>query len=670
MSSKASDVTLCLSSGNRDTRVYPEPNDFVLDLKARYDVQLISLGSLEFPYSQYVIEEDWNDFAFDVGLSLPSQAQRMLRFVEPQLQDLVVFPAPYTAVTYVSSWGDGSKALWRVGAAVLPVRAHGLVQRSLATLLPTVLVSPTESLPVLSVPSPDCVVTPLPPACVRVNFTGVLACTAAGVRTFYSAEHLCAVWNAYMSDPAVALPLRLSYEAAEAVLLLTVSAAGGGGPLLVEGAGVLQALNFPCAFGRAALASMRSTRFPNACGRQVPPGNYDFNVLRHQTELLLNPLAQFGSIAPASLTVYVYGQASSVAVALSPLLLYDPKAVALALTRQFDAALLPLELPSIRFDFVADAFQAACATPFRVFWGDSRLGAQLGFDGDLRLDVFHRGAARNYLALPTVVTAPSVFAGEATGQLKTLVFNARGRVQMSSGVAGVAQQAGLGPILAPIGSVPVEYLVAFAQSDGGYCWAVASHCAADAMPASPTPLPTNWNTVLTPLNACAEAGVLDGAVVPAYGGAVNLYFFVRPPASVSRLADIYGFRMGANPWPTPGAPPCCDPVALVAPGQVCLDQPPYILLEFGLEHMSATVTHRSGQDVKSQLFTKVPLHCPFRTERNIPMQSTSTGVTSISSLHVRIYNPDHTLYRFHGRNFSLTLTFSTTTQKAVRTECP
>lgn len=664
-SAKAIDYQLCLSSGNRDVRAYPEPNDFVLDLKMRYDVQLMSLASFEFPYSQYLVEEEWNEFSFDVGLSLPAPAQRLLRFVEPQVQDLVVLPAPYTAMTYVGPFGDGSQALWRVGPT-LPVCAHGLAQRSLPHLLPSVLVAPTVALPVQIVPSPDCVVTPLPPASVHANFTGVLVCAAAGVRTFASPDHLCAVWNAFMSDPTVGLPLRLSYDLGEATLHLAVTE---GYSLIVEGSGVLQALNFPCAVGRTLLAPMRSIRFPNAYGRRLPIGNYDFNVLRHQTELLLNPLAQFGSISPGTLTVYVYGEANSVAVPVGPLLLYDPKAVVLALTLALDAVLLPLGLPSIRFDFVADAFQIASAVPFRIFWGETRLGAQLGFDGDLRLDVFHRGAARHYLALPTVVTAPAVFAGEATAQLRTLVFAARGRVQMSNGIVADAQQ-GLAPLLAPIGSVPLEYLVAFLQSDGSYCWAVATACAADAMPAAPCPLPSNWNTVLMPLNACAESGSLGGTIVPAYGGAVNLYFFFKSPASACRLAEIYGFRLGANLWPAPSLCPPGDVVALVAPAQVALDQPAYILLEFGTEHMSATVTHRSGQDVKTRLFTKIPLFAPFRTEKNIPMQSMSTGVTSITSLHVRIYNPDHTLYRFHGKNFAFTIICSTTTTKAARTECP
>jgi len=655
MTSKGTDYTLCLSSSNRDVQAYPEPNDFVLDLKQRYDVQLMTLGSFEFPYSQYLVEEPWSDFAFDVGTSFPLQEQRLLRLAEPP-RDLVVFPAPYTAVTYAGPLGNG-QALWRVAPTVAPLCAHGLVQRSLAALQPAVLVTPLLSLPVLAVPAPDAVVTAEPGPLVGLNYAGVLACTAAGVRTFASAEQVCALWNAFMSDPSVGLPLRLSYEPTEAVLLLAVAA-----PLAVEGAGVLQALNFPCAFGRLVLGPMRSTRFPNACARQLPVGNYDFNVLRQQTELLLNPLAQFGTVAAGTVMVYVYGQAGSVSVAVGPLMLYDPKAVALALTQQFDAALLPLALPSVRFDFVDDAFQVACQVPFRIFWMDTRLGAQLGFDGDLRLDVCSRGAARNYLALPTVVTAPSVYEGESTAQLKTLVLCARGRVQMSSGVTGTAT-VGLGPILVPIGTVPLEYLVAFAQGDGSYCWAVAAACAADAMPGQELPLPTNWNTVLTPLNPCGVPGAVSGQIVPASAGAVNLYFSFRSPASVSRLAEIYGFRLGANLWPWPCA-------ALVAPNHACLDGPAYVLLEFGTEHMSATVTHRSGQDVKSQLFGKVCLFSPFRLERNYALQATSTGVTTVSSLHVRIFNPWHALYHLHGRNFGMTLTLSTTTSRPARTECP
>ena len=47
--SKPSETLVIVNSANRDISVYPEPNDFVLDLKQRFEVQLISIGFFEMP---------------------------------------------------------------------------------------------------------------------------------------------------------------------------------------------------------------------------------------------------------------------------------------------------------------------------------------------------------------------------------------------------------------------------------------------------------------------------------------------------------------------------------------------------------------------------------------------------------------------------------------------
>jgi len=219
--------------------------------------------------------------------------------------------------------------------------------------------------------------------------------------------------------------------------------------------------------------------------------------------------------------------------------------------------------------------------------------------------------------------------------------------------------------------------VAFPQASGDFYWTVAggNTVQKEAMPKFTEPLPTTWHTELLPLATVplpATLSTKDGTIVPTFGGALNLYFPTSPPASAPRLAEIFGFHPGANLWPRLSPATALSghspETALVAPAVVCLEQPAYMLLDFGLEHMNANCSHRCGQDVKGQLFGKVCMHCPWRLERNYPIQKVSTGSAVINQFRVRIYTPWHSLMPLHGRNWSMTLVLIGP-NRPVRTEC-
>ena len=407
---------MIVNSANRDISVYPEPNDFVLDLKQRFEVQLISIGFFEMPYSQFLVERLWDSFFFDVGLTLPPQSARTLFFRAPgnQSTPIVCLPAPYTALVYEGM--QGSCGVWRVDPCVAPLAAHGLVKNSLAIIPTAVVFDPAQkSLAVSAVPSQDVVLTVGAPPGLRPGYRAALECTAAGPRTFTGPEHLCAALNAFFSDATVQLPLRFSYDVLEMALLLQPQACSENVLFLdTKQPSLLSALYFPCHSGIMALQPMRSTRFPGAIERNVPAGNYDYNSLRQQIEVLVNPLGQFCSVPTSKVFVNFFGESCAApfhTVVVESVTLYDPKAMALFLSQQFDGAALPY---SIRFDFEQDTFVVFCAQPFRIFWGESRLGAQLGFEMDLKLDTFHRGSLRYYVSLPTRVQALQLFGGEAT----------------------------------------------------------------------------------------------------------------------------------------------------------------------------------------------------------------------------------------------------------------
>jgi hypothetical protein len=92
-------------------------------------------------------------------------------------------------------------------------------------------------------------------------------------------------------------------------------------------------------------------------------------------------------------------------------------------------------------------------------------------------------------------------------------------------------------------------------------------------------------------------------------------------------------------------------------------------VELGLEHMSATITHRTGNDVKSRYFAVIALFSNFKLERYYKAEQATTGINVVNSFHVRITNPWGASYQFHGKNWSAALNF-VHVQKAIRTECP
>jgi hypothetical protein len=679
MASRGTESTICVSSANRDLQAYPNSSDFLCELKQRFDCQAISLSSLELPLSQYLIEDEWSLFDFDVGLSLPSQGARTLYVTQPYTRALLALPAPCTPVVYGGLQPDG-RALWTVAPAVQPVNAHGLVPASLSALPDArVYYDPAQPpLRVLAVPGHDAVASealPLPGALAfPAGGAGVLFCGEAGARTFANPAHLCVALNAFFADPQVDLPLRFDYDASTATLGLLAATTGAAPPVVsVADApqNLLRSLCLPPPRGRH-LESCR-VRFPPALTCRVPEGNYDYGVLRQQLEVLCNPLLQFGSVPSSTVGVHLFGAApgSSVSVTLGAFTLYDPKAVALALSQQMELGLG--DAASVRFDFVDDAFEIFSSTPFRIFWGASgTLGAQLGFDADLRLGRRHRGCARHYLQLPTAVSLPAVHEGESLGHLRRLAFAARGRVQAALAGGLTAQPSIDGArLLAPVGALPCEYLAAFPRPAGDFLWAVASHVSAGFMPPAPAPLPA-WFTVLEPLVLplppdLTAASTLHGTVLPFFGGACNLYLCATPPAVAPRLAEILGCRPGATLWPWPAreiAP------LLLPPHQVCLEGPTYVLLDLCIDHLSTGLYHRVGADSKTSLFAKLPLYgSSFKWESRLPASKAATGSCVVTQFRVRLLTPWHSLWQLHGRNWSCTVTLASPNRR-VGTECP
>jgi hypothetical protein len=148
-------------------------------------------------------------------------------------------------------------------------------------------------------------------------------------------------------------------------------------------------------------------------------------------------------------------------------------------------------------------------------------------------------------------------------------------------------------------------------------------------------------------------------VVPVTSAALNLNFFLHQRCSYNRLAEIIGFPSGTTLFTQEA----------LAPRHWNFEHPTYLLVELGLAHMSALISHRCGSDVKSNLMAKVLVSPQIRLERGYPMSKSGSGVSYITQLKVSIYNPWHSLYNFHGRDFSLTLVLGSA-QRMLQLECP
>jgi hypothetical protein len=132
-----------------------------------------------------------------------------------------------------------------------------------------------------------------------------------------------------------------------------------------------------------------------------------------------------------------------------------------------------------------------------------------------------------------------------------------------------------------------------------------------------------------------------------------------------RLAEVLGFVPGANFMALAE-----DTGMAFAPKRWCLDGPSYLLLEVDIQHSCAVNIHRFGNDTLTQIMAVLPLyHTGYKLERGAPMSKIMTGPTVINSLSFRLLNPDHSLYRLHGREWAISLLFGHIAEQAS-TLCP
>ena len=90
---------------------------------------------------------------------------------------------------------------------------------------------------------------------------------------------------------------------------------------------------------------------------------------------------------------------------------------------------------------------------------------------------------------------------------------------------------------------------------------------------------------------------------------------------------------------------------------MAIDHPPYVLLDIQFDNKSQT-TVDSYKNSEKTIFAKLQTITSGNYSRELrvyAMNSTFLSPRDVRTIKVNVYNPNHSLYNFHGKNFSMTL---------------
>ena len=95
--------------------------------------------------------------------------------------------------------------------------------------------------------------------------------------------------------------------------------------------------------------------------------------------------------------------------------------------------------------------------------------------------------------------------------------------------------------------------------------------------------------------------------------------------------------------------------SFISPFNFCLDPPNHVLLVITDPNGSTHTNHAWQQSNIPNIFGKIILYPSLRLERNFPMIMYIPSVYQVEKMHFLWLNPNHRPYRFHGKNWSMTL---------------
>jgi len=659
------EYTVCFNTANRNQVVYPEPNNFELNLFSSSSssgippaVQMY-LGSVELPTTQWTVEPSWQTISFDQGIStaingVGEEENALFTFsvngtvvqaaVPPTLNPTTaIVPGAPNEVTITTQYPHGLAS--RSGWSPITLEGTSLTDESVKNLNtnPTLTIINDTTFMLTNLPAP------------LMGTSGYVLATPPSP-TELAAGLTAAITDALATAfPTVAIIASVSYDANTNLFTLSVDT-GDASALVMLAHGVPSLPNlmgFPL---NSMLQSVSGTTALTTTGNYsdslclstltLRPGNYTAQEFAAEFERAWNPFVFNGGVAanPADRPVFAFTNATGASFTF-PIEYgtYTPDSFAAFLATEMNTA-DPSQTYSVTYMAANQTLQLTSTLPFGLPFDDPAvtpsLVSRMGFEA-----VYYSGSA-GYTSM-SLGYAPSTCSSVPAfrnGNLRVLinettssyVFQFSGSGCQTGTVAVVGTQGTVGPLPQAHGLMVGNFVT------------LSTTTTSTTLPVVAVPDPF---TITVDLFGSA---IMNGDMVTVCNsatqqGSLNLYLASNP-----MLAEVMGFPATSVFSESDGV--------LEAPYCWNLNGPAYLLWVIGEPSGSTFIQHywRAKDDNKVDIFAKLILrNNTYSIERLYPMQQVMQGNKKVTKLRMMMCNPDHSPYNFHGKNWSGTLVFVT-----------
>jgi len=686
------EYSICLDTVNRDTSVYPDTNDITMNLDVaglrRGTVQL-SVGSVELPVPQFTIEETWKYICFDEGIRIVGEyAGRAIQIITPDntyvallplylnpISTLTVTDPTHIAVTTMYPHALATLAnIWSPDLAGVPISLVGVSAANPAQL-------------VLNTTNPGFVITG------PSSFTVAITSTANLVNTVYP--------NAgYVSAPALVNPLVLCnvinnalslvgcsagtffYDRLRSLFLFNTNSYGPVNPqvYVAELPTVPGEINLSKCMGFG--GSCAGTNVRNKSDRwfvaadygaywrgsvAITPGFYtgDLSALGGDINI------QFNRFNFDSADFLLFSNAIGTPITVTvPAGRYTPETLAQYLETEMNSQdpLSNVNAPSVSANvytvqwFLVDPALPSCGslTGLFIFRCNGVFGLEFadstGSSMPLRLG-FNNLSYRNGPVYESVRPVTIAVLGCSTTYypsktVQILAHTGRKGYRIDPTLSrAVACLATAGVFVYTLTSTTVAH--GFQQNDvvrlgfaaaGLFGVQTRVSLVSDAFSFTVEAV-NGLPFAIAPSTAVSVSLVADSSTL-------NVYFnYNDVPNSRQTNNSIYPSILGFD------YSDLLAPAPFLSITTAMLEPPPYLLLQvLGLKGSSYIQHTYQGQNL-TNILAKVIFFPNFQLQRGFPMSQTFNGSEILTQIQFRWLCPDHTLYQFHGRNWSATLEF-------------
>lgn len=670
MPNAGQEYVLCFNSANRDQVVYPEPNNFECQISdggqgtAIPKATAMFFGSVELPRTQWTIEQEWSQLLFDQGIAtdvaiaadLPNATFSFVVMPPGTSSTLVDVPVPPTINPITAGAPNGANE-----ATFTTQFPHGLEARQdwgsiriEGTPLMDDAAAELTTNPTLTIVSPTMfTITNIPGIAATIG-NGYLR--AAPPNPAQLAAAITDALPAALADAGLVGVAAMAYDANTNVFTFTYD--DGSADTIVMLATTIPSLNSHMGFGNdtmlvltptagsATQMSLSGNYANSGClgTLQLTPGNYTPTTLAAEIERAWDPFVFDGGVAmdPAEREVFAFTNASAASFTVPiDYGAYTPDTFAAYLTTQMNAA-DGSQTYTVTYDGATQQMTLASTMPFGLPFNDPTVTpavvTRLGFD-----PVAYNGSTgytgRSLAYAPSTCTLTPRTRGGNLQVIQNVATNMYtlqflGAPCQAGTIAGTT----VGPLAMAHGLQVGDFVVI--TDAGGTAFTLPVTAVTDAF------------TFDVDLYNSGLAGAVTVCPAVATDGVLNLYLNGN-----QMLADVLGFT-ATGVFSGPNG-------VLAATGSYNLDGPPYLLWIITEPSGSTFIHHfwKGKLDNKTNIFAKlIQRDNTYSIERLFPMQQVMQQNPKVTRLIMSVCNPDHSPYHFHGRNWSGTLTFLTSSE--------